>query len=211
MDRMMKALDELGVKLHISFTSAGGSITGSRCVFKIAATKLDSDGSVCADRRTDLSVVSALEYAGVKVEGNAIGSIWRRHDGTYAQIVDYHVKLRKYPFEIRKVDEEQHRLAPAGWFKGATQVTSPSPDDFHFWLRVDPDLLSPKDTERYDEVNAWLTLYVPESKQDDFFDTASRISEGRVTARLSQKLLSVITQPSVAWDVKIHQLNQIAL
>ena len=211
MERMIESLKDLGVELNVTFSSAGGRIDGSRCTFKVVASKLDTDGSLKADRRTDTEVRWALESEGVKVDGDVMGSIWRKPDGTLVQIVNYHRTRSKYPFEIKFPDEERTKLTTASWFKSSRQVTAPSAEDFHFWLRVDPDLLSPKDTERYDTINDWLTLYVPESKQDAFFDTASRISEGKVTARLSQKLLSVITQPSVAWDAKIHQLNQIAL
>jgi hypothetical protein len=210
MDRMIESLKELGVELNITFSSAGGRMEGNKCTFKIVATKLDTDGGVGADKHTDTRVKWALESAGVSLEGDAMGSIWRKPDGSLVQIVGYHSTRTKYPIEIKSIGEERTRLAPPRWFCSATQVAAPSVEDFRFWLSVDPDLLSPKDTRRYDEVNDWLTLYVPEVKQDMFFDLAEALSEKRVTARLAQSVLDTITQANASWDVKLHQLKAIA-
>ena len=209
MDQVLETLKPLGVDLNISFASAGGRFEGSKFTLKIIANKLDEDGSVTSDRRTDDGVRWAFERGGVKVLGEVIGSIWKRADGTLAQVVDYHRTRKKYPIEFRKVGGE-HKLAPVSWFAGATQVTQVSYEDFYFWCRVDPELLSDKDMERFDSVNDWLTLYVPEKQQDAFFDAVSRVLEKRVTQTSSEKLLLTITQTNVPWDLKIHQLNTMA-
>jgi hypothetical protein len=88
-------------------------------------------------------------------------------------------------------------------------VTAPAGDDFYFWMRVDPDLLSDKDKERFDMVNEWLTLFVPEKQQDDFFNAISDIVERKITRRLSDKVLDVITTTG-EWSIIIHQLVELA-
>lgn len=209
LDQAVEALKPLGLDLNISFASAGGKFEGSRFTMKITASKLDEDGAVTADRRTDDGIRYAFERGGVTVVGEVIGSIWRRLDGTLAQIVDYHRTRKKYPVEFRKLDGER-KLTGVGWFAGAMQVLSVPGEDFYFWCRVDPELLSDKDMERFDFVNDWLTLYVPEKQHETFFDAVSQVLDTRVTRKVADRMFSIITQENVSWDIKIHQLIEMA-
>ena len=208
MDRVIEALKPLGADLDVSFSSGGGRFDGSRFTLKVVANKLDVDGAVTSDSRTDAGARDAFERAGVNVKGKVIGSIWKRADGTLAQVMNYHRSRKKYPIEIRTLTNEEHLLAPFGWFAAATQVTSLSLDDFYFWCRVDPDLLSDKDAERFSTVNGWLTLYVPEKQQDSFFTAISRVIESRVTRKAAEALYNVITDDSLTWDQKINLMEK---
>lgn len=204
LDQVVETLRPLGADLNIDFSSGGGRFEGSKFTLKIVANKLDVDGAVTSDKFTDAGARGVFERAGINVIGNVIGSIWRRADGTLAQVVNYHRTRRRYPIEFRTLADEKHRLAPLSWFSAATQVTSLPIEDFYFWCRVDPDLLSDKDSERFSYVNDWLTLYVPEKKQDNFFTAISQVIESRVTRKDAEKLYGVITNDSLTWDQKIN-------
>lgn len=207
-EEIVAASAEVSKLRGVAISFAGGSLRDGKAILKIQVTPMGAAGSVDLDSRTKRVMEIRFDEEHITYTGELIGSIWDTPKRGMVRIIDYHPSRPKYAVEFEDVSGER-RLAPVGYFRNARQLQFPDEKAFHWYLAVDPDLLSDLETKRFDMINNYLTLWVPDAWRDKFYDAINGVIERGVSKRVSARVWSILKQEFTSWTFLINMLNAV--
>lgn len=164
-EELQELLDKFGMFNNLTIEVVSARFGSSNVTFKVDCREKTDDGEVKYSDNENYYANDDAKRAGVKFEGNILGSRFMVEDVCYV-IVRYTTR-GKYKFHATTSKGNSVKFDP-GFLNKGYQMQLPTIDEFKTWLSIDDiedDRITRKAEATYNKVNDWMSYMDGEDEE----------------------------------------------